>query len=96
MVVAYKEPDPTGVLSPNNSHCLFQVDSLARHRLHLAYNTNIRSVDRTDKICQEIGAFFGAKETKRTTTEFSRQNSEMKYERHPNVRVNLLEPELSF
>ena len=47
----YKEPDPTGVLSPNNSHCLFQVDSLARHLLQLAYNTNIRAVDRTDKIC---------------------------------------------
>jgi len=40
----YKEPDPTGVLSPNNSHCLFQVDSLARHLLHLAYNMNIRAL----------------------------------------------------
>jgi len=48
--VAIKSPDPTGVLFPNNSHCLFQVDSLARHLLlQLAYNTNIRAVDSTDK-----------------------------------------------
>jgi len=51
------------VLSPNNSHCMFQVNNLARHLLHLAYNTNIRAVYRTDKICSEIGAFFGARET---------------------------------
>jgi hypothetical protein len=40
MVVATESPDPTGVLFPNNPHCLFQVDSLARHLLQLAYNTN--------------------------------------------------------
>jgi len=49
MVVATKNSIQPACCLPTNSHCLLQVDSLARHLLRLAYNTNIRAMDRTDK-----------------------------------------------
>jgi hypothetical protein len=69
--IGYTEPDPMGVLSPDNSRLsgptkwvCFRVDSLARHLLQLAYDFRICAVNRAHQmeLVQDIPFFRDQRE----------------------------------